>query len=229
MTLWQHGRRVEPFEQGVAFGTVHADNMIGEGRVDIKAALAGFWMGPHNRMLLRRKLFAQFRRVFVEPFGKDARNVVYGGHLAQFGLQSFRQAFKRQCHIRKQSVPAHVGQFDGAQDGPERGLGPPCDIGMPEIFLAATARPVGDAQDFAVRLVFGCGRMDLELAKSTGERNMLGAGDVLIAEEDDFVAQQSGADLGNQPIVKCAKIDIKQFCPDGWGQLAHCKSAEKPC
>jgi hypothetical protein len=44
---------------------------------------------------------------------------------------------------------------------------------------------------------------------------MLRAGDILVAEEDDLVLQQGGADFFDKRIGKTGEIGSQQFSPDG--------------
>ena len=68
--------------------------------------------------------------------------------------------------------------------------------------------------------IAACHRMILEFTKMAGEGDVLGAGDVLVAEEQDLVLEQQGADLGHQAGVARggAEVDVRQFGADGAGQ-----------
>jgi len=63
-------------------------------------------------------------------------------------------------------------------------------------------------------------RMILEFAKVAGEGDVLGAGDVLVAEKQHLVLQQQRADLGHQPGIARggAKVHVRYFGADSAGQ-----------
>jgi hypothetical protein len=61
----------------------------------------------------------------------------------------------------------------------------------------------------------------LQLAKAAGERHMVGAADVLVAQEQHPVLEQLGTDLCKQAVImnRIGQPDAKQFGTDGAGQL----------
>jgi len=63
-------------------------------------------------------------------------------------------------------------------------------------------------------------RMVFELAEMAGEGDMLGAGDVLVAEKQHLVLQQQRPDLGHQFGIARgdAKVHVRYFGADRAGQ-----------
>jgi hypothetical protein len=62
-----------------------------------------------------------------------------------------------------------------------------------------------------------------ELAKAAGKRHVLGAADVLVAQEQYFVLQQQGPDIGKQTVVAggCAQMHAADLGANGTGQGFH--------
>ena len=189
--------------------------MIRERGVYIDQALAGFRMGANDRVFHQREFFVQRGRVLAEALGEDAGDIVDRRHLAEARLQIVVKTFIRHHHVREERIAADVRKLDGAQDGAQRGLLAPGDIGMPGVLHATRIGTVDDTKHFTVRLVLRRGRMDLKLAEGAGESDMLRAGDILVAEEDDLVLQQGGAHLFDQRIARCGQVGSDQFCPNG--------------
>ena len=74
-------------------------------------------------------------------------------------------------------------------------------------------------------------RMVLELAEVAGEGDVLGAADVLVAEEQHLVLQQQGADLGDQVGVArgVAEVDVRELRADRAGQRLDPDASAAPC
>ena len=72
---------------------------------------------------------------------------------------------------------------------------------MPGVLVAVVGR-VGrlvDAHETGMVRIAAGDRMVFQLAEMPRERDVLGARDVLVAEEQHLVPQQQGPDLGHQP------------------------------
>ncbi len=74
-------------------------------------------------------------------------------------------------------------------------------------------------------------RVVFQLAEVAGEGHVLGARDVLVAEEQHLVLQQQRADLGHQAGVarSDAQIDIAKLGADGAGQRLDPDRAGQRC
>ena len=62
---------------------------------------------------------------------------------------------------------------------------------MPIVFLAAAFGAMRNLQNFGVGLILGRCRMNLQIAKFTGEGDMLSLRQFLIAKEDHAIFEQS--------------------------------------
>jgi hypothetical protein len=64
-------------------------------------------------------------------------------------------------------------------------------------------------------------RVILQLAEAAGEGHMLGASDVLIAQEQHPMLEQLGTNLGEKTVVlhRIGEVDADQFGANAAGQL----------
>jgi hypothetical protein len=72
--------------------------------------------------------------------------------------------------------------------------------------------------------------MIFQLAEATGERHVLGATDVLVAQEHHTMGEQLGPNLGEKTIVmdRVGEVDADQFRTDVAGQLFDFHGSELP-
>ena len=97
---------------------------------------------------------------------------------------------------------------------------------MPGV-LVAVDRSVGrlvDAHETGIVRVAARDGVILELTEVPRERDVLGARDVLVAEEQDLVLQQQGANLGDEPGVarRDTQVHVGKLGAD------RCRSAARP-
>src|SRR6185369_12591915 len=97
---------------------------------------------------------------------------------------------------------AHRRALDAAQDTPERRLLAPRRVGVPCVLVAVVrhfGRLVDAYESRMIRIAAG-DRVILELAEALRERDMLGARDVLVAQEQHAMLDEERTDLGEQGI-----------------------------
>ena len=72
-------------------------------------------------------------------------------------------------------------------------------------------------------------RVVFQFAKFAGKGHMLGAGDVLVAEEDHAVLEQRLANLGHQAFIfsGSTQVYVGEFCAYGAGQRVDLQSARQ--
>src|SRR6516165_3732618 len=72
-------------------------------------------------------------------------------------------------------------------------------------------------------------RVVLELAEAAGKTDMLGAGNVLVAEEEHLVLQQKRPDFLKEVVVDhgSAEVDVAQLGADAAGQLLDLQRSER--
>ena len=141
------------------------------------------------------------------------------------GLDVLRQVLIGEDHIGPHRVAADRGAFDAAQHAAHRRLLAPGRVGVPGVLITVVGRIriLVDAHQPRMIRVAACDRMVFEFAEMPGESDMLGAGDVLVAEEQHLVLQEQGPDLGDQGRVAagCAEIDVLKLRSDRAGELLH--------
>ncbi|MNY80832.1 hypothetical protein D3C86_2220720 [compost metagenome] len=72
--------------------------------------------------------------------------------------------------------------------------------------------------------------MILQLAETAGEGHVLGAGDVLVAQEQHAVLEQLGTNFAEQAVVMdgIGELDADQFGADVAGQLFNLHNCRPP-
>ena len=85
------------------------------------------------------------------------------------------------------------------------------------VVLGRAVEVLVDADQARVVGVAARDRVVLQRAEPLGERDVLGAGDVLVAEEQDLVLQQQRLDLGEERGVArgVGQADVAQLGADG--------------
>jgi hypothetical protein len=82
-------------------------------------------------------------------------------------------------------------------------------------------------QKLWVFLTLRCGRVDFERAEPLGKGNVLGRCQVLVAEKNHFVLEQSGANFSDLRIIqRFAKIKAEDFRPNHRAQGPQFEAAE---
>ena len=130
--------------------------------------------------------------------GAEARlDAVAGAQVRDLGLDVLGQVLVGEDHIRPHRVAADGRALHAAQDRAERRRFAPGGIRVPRVFVAVVGliRGLVDAHEARMfRIAAGDG-MVFQLAEAARKRHMLGARDVLIAQEQHPMFQQRRADL----------------------------------
>ena len=196
--------------------------MGGEG-VDEQHLLAGLGVRAHHRVLGIRELRVQCQALFRwhrrAKAGLDAVACAQAGDLR---LDVFGQPLVGQHHVGPHRVAAHRRAFDAAQHAAEGRLLAPGGVGVPGVLVAVVGL-VGrlvDAHQAGILGVAAGHRVVFEFAEVPREGHVLGARDVLVAEEQHPVLQQQLADLGDQRGIARgdAEVDVAQLCADCAGE-----------
>src|SRR6516164_3455675 len=166
-------------------GRVEVDEMGGE-PVDEQDLLAGLRVRAHDRVLGVGESFPQGAPLVGRHDRTERRlDAVPREQAADLGLDVLRQPGVRHRHVDPDRVPADRWRLDTPEHAAERrGFlpGPVAMVGVLVVFGRAVEILV-DADEPGVIGVAGRDRVVLERAESPRQLNMLGAGDVLIAEE----------------------------------------------
>ncbi|MCY1364396.1 hypothetical protein D9M69_511960 [compost metagenome] len=181
-------------------------------------------MGAHHRMLGIRVHGLERQALLHGHGGAEARlDAVAGAQALDALLHVGRQLLVGQDHVRPHGVAAHRRALHAAQHATHgRGLAPG-GVGVPGVFVAVVGlvRVLVDAYQAGVVRVAAGHRVVLQLAETAGEGHVLGAADVLVAQEQHLVLQQQRLDLGEQAVVAggVAQVHAADFGADGAGQL----------
>ena len=219
---WRAARRVVLADAHV-LGRVEVGEVGGE-RVDEQHLFAGLGVRAHHRVLGVGELRLQ-RMAFLDRHrGAEARfDAVARAQTGDLGLDVLGQPLVGQHHVGPHRVAADRRALDAAQHAAERRHLAPGGVGVPGVLVAVVGR-VGrlvDAHQARIVRIAAGDRVVLQLAEVAGERDVLGARDVLVAEEQHAMLQQQGADLRDQRRVarSDAKVDVGQFGADRAGEL----------
>src|SRR6516225_7882427 len=132
------------------------------------------------------------------------------------GLDMVRQLFVSERHVGPHGVTADGRAFHTAQHAAEWRLLAPRRVGVPDILVAiigGIGRLVDSDEAGMIRVATRYGVI-FKLAEIARERDVLGATDVLIAEEQNLVLQQQRSDLFHKTTVtRCnSEIDVADLC-----------------
>ena len=172
--------------------------------VDEQHLLAGLGMRTHHRMLSVGKLRLQCKALLDGHRRAEARlDAMTCAQAGNLSLDVVRETPVRLDHIGPQHVAAHGRGFDAAEHGAELRAFAPRRVAVPRVFVLLVAR-IGTAVDAykprMVRIAAGH-RVVLEIAKAAGERDVLGARDVLAVKEQHLVLEEQCANLCEQCVV----------------------------
>ena len=191
--------------------------------IDEEDLLFGFRMRSHYRMLGVRKLGLQRQTFFDRHCGAECRfDTVARAKAGDLRLDVFRQLLICERHVGPHGVTADLGAFHAAQHAAERRLFAPAGIGVPGVLVAVVGR-VGrfvNANQTGMIGIAADHWMIFEVAEITGEGDVLGARNVLIAEEQYLVGQQQRPDCFHQRWIarRNAKVDVADLRADRTGQ-----------
>jgi hypothetical protein len=196
---------------------------VGRKGVDEEDLLARLGMRAHHRVLGVRELRVQREALFDRHRRAEAGlDAVARAQRRDPVLHLLRQAFVGERHVGPGRVAAHGRALDAAQHAAERRLLAPGGVGVPAVLVAIDrrVRRLVDAHQPRVLRIAAGHRVIFELAEVAREGDVLGARDVLVAEEQDLVREQQRADLGDQRRVarRHAQIDIGELGADRAGE-----------
>ena len=188
-------------------------------------ALTGHRMAPDDRVELRRMFPAElFTLFFGDPPAKGLKNVVLGVEVFDPALHIFRQVIVDSRRVSEERISADRRQDPGAQDTGKGGFFPEGYIRMPFVCraqkgqdLIGQLQPVSrfDMQDFGMAGHVRCNRVAFQLAEIAAKADMLGMGDVLIAEDQNLVAEQSLFEIVNgRAVERAPEINARNFSPE---------------
>ena len=115
------GLGIEVLQQGVAFGLVHPDNVLGKGDIDIDGLATRLWVGAHDGVLHHWIELVEGFDLFgcLALLGHDfaeVREIMQRDGPFDLGLDLVGQAVIGRIHIGKEGVAADRRDLDGPQD-----------------------------------------------------------------------------------------------------------------
>ena len=149
-------------------------------------------------------------------------DAVPGAQAGDLRLDALGQALVGQRHVDPDHVAAHLGRLGTPKHGPElRALAPRrvAVIGV-LVLLRARVRTLVDQDQAGIFRIAAHHRVVLERAEAPREGDVLGPGEVLVAQEQHLVLEQERFDLREQGVVarRVAEIDVDELGSDGAGQ-----------
>ncbi|KOT19302.1 hypothetical protein DM47_2546 [Burkholderia mallei] len=173
-------------------------------RVDEQHLLACLRMRAHDRVLGVRELRLQCETPVDRHRRAEARlDAVARAQIGDLCLHVLGQVLVGEHHVRPHRIAADLRARDAAQHAAERRRLPPRRVGVPRV-LVVLVRLLGrlvDPHEPGVIGIAAGNRVILQLAEAARERDVLGARDVLVAQEQHAVREQRRADLGEQVVV----------------------------
>src|SRR3954451_12444603 len=191
-------------------------------RVDEEDHLARLRVRPHDRVLGVGVALVQGQPLLGShgrtEAGLDAVPRPEAGDLL---LHVLGQATVGLRHVDPDRVAADRGRLDAAEHRAHRRDLPPGRVAVVRVLVVlglAVEVLVDRAQPGVVRIAAG-NRVVLEAPEPLGQRDVLAAADVLVAEEQDLVLEQQVVELGEEAGVPrgLGQADVAQLGADGRG------------
>jgi hypothetical protein len=110
--------------------------------------------------------------------------------------------------IREERVSARFRYFERVQQGAEGGPGFEGDVRMPDLGERAFLAAVLNVDDRRVSLEVREDRVDQQGAEALCERDLLVGRQLLVAEDEDMVLEESRADFGDLSFVEIRDVEV---------------------
>jgi hypothetical protein len=208
---------------------VVVDEVRREG-VDEQRLLAGLGVSPHDRVLGVLEALLEGETLLDRQLGAEGRlDAVAGTKVGDLLLDVLREATVGLDHVHPDGVPAHLRALDTAQHGTHRGGHSPRGVAVERVLVVfgRAVEVLVDAHQPWVLGVAAGDRVVLQRAEPLGERDVLGTGDVLVAEEEDLVLEQQVLQLGEQVVARgdVGEAHATHLGADEGGEPMHLEGA----
>src|ERR1700730_2374522 len=226
---------IEIIEEGRALRLGHVRKTNGECPVDKQRLAAGLGMASYDRVLdlsLGGVAAPNFHRALalgeiVRPRTVGATRAMHRGQISEHPLHALGQRVVGQVHVGEQRIAAEGGNFASIEDRAQRRLFEIGHVRVPGAAKVAAGFVLlfPDLEDF--RVIRHCGNkvMDVEIAKTAAECQMLFRSEVLVAEKYHLMVEEGPADFRDDRVVeRSCEID-----PRDLGAECSCDPAHIEC
>ena len=219
LKFWVSAMLVEEVQEGIAFRSLQADDVVGETAVNVNAFAAGVGVGADNRMF-GSLIFAALGApdLLVAPYVHLAG--VHGDHRVEYRLHIFRQGIVGGVHAREQGVAAYIGYLGEMKQRSHRRFGVATHVGVPAGTFRERGGAVGvDLHEFGAAIYTRRGRVDVQLAEALADGYMLIWGEFLVPEKNNQMLHESTMhNLITLVVQGLAQVDSVDFGADMAGQ-----------
>src|SRR4051794_36999352 len=189
-------------------------------RVDEQDLLAGLRVGADNGVLGVGEAGVQRVPLLLGHRGAEAGlDAVPGLEAVDLLLDPLGQPPVGLGHVHPDRVAADRGPLHAAQHRPEGRHLPPGGVAVEGVLvvLRLAVQVLVDPDQAGVVRVAAVDRVVLQRPEALGQRDVLAAGDVLVADEEDLVLQEQALELGEQGGVarRLGQADVAQLRADG--------------
>ncbi|MNY13014.1 hypothetical protein D3C86_1461260 [compost metagenome] len=179
-------------------------------------------MSAHHGVLRIRELGLERQALFDRHRRTEGRlDAMTGAQTFDLRLYLVRQMLVSLHHVGPHGVATDWRALQATQHAAQRRRLAPGGVGVPGVLVTVdrTVRILVDLDQARVIRVAADDRVILQFAEASGKGRMLGASDVLVAQEQHPMLEQLDADLGEQAVVMdgVSQFDANQLCANAAG------------
>jgi hypothetical protein len=179
-------------------------------------------MRADHRMVDGRVLRPHLGLGFLGNLVSERLRVVVHSHEAiDASLDVVIEALVGRGHVTEQGVATQGRRLQRMKHRPHRRAFAPGHVGMPAVLVTTDFCGLLEADQFGLAGVARDERVDLEVAKAAGERNVRGSIERLLTEEQDLVVKQRLTQLADDLVGKISgEVDAAELSANGCSYLA---------